>query len=74
MNYIDTIIVGGGQAGLVASYFLTQANRPHIVFERSAHAAHAWRDRRWDSFTLVLPTGNSACRERNTKAPSQTAF
>jgi putative flavoprotein involved in K+ transport len=54
-EYVDTIVVGGGQAGLAASYYLSQAQRPHIVFERSLHPAHAWRNQRWDSFTLVTP-------------------
>jgi len=54
-KYVETIIVGGGQAGLAASYYLSQAKRPHLILERSPHAAHAWRDQRWDSFTLVTP-------------------
>jgi putative flavoprotein involved in K+ transport len=54
-RYVENIIVGGGQAGLAASYYLTKAERPNIVFERSVHPAHAWRDQRWDSFTLVTP-------------------
>ena len=54
-EFVETIVVGGGQAGLAASYWLARARRPHLVLERSAHAAHAWRDQRWDSFTLVTP-------------------
>jgi putative flavoprotein involved in K+ transport len=52
---IDTIIVGGGQAGLSTSYHLKQQGRSHIVFEQAAQAAHVWQDGRWDSFTLVTP-------------------
>ena len=52
MNEVETMVIGGGQAGLAASYYLTQAGFPHAVFERTSHAAHAWRDQRWDS-TLV---------------------
>ena len=52
---VETIVVGGGQAGLAASYYLSQAGRPHFVLERSSQAAHAWRKERWDSFTLVTP-------------------
>ncbi len=55
MKHIDTVIVGGGQAGLVTSYFLTRKKHEHIVLERSAHAAGSWRDLCWDSFTLVTP-------------------
>lgn len=52
---IETVIVGGGQAGLSVSYFLKDAGREHIVFEKAFQAGHAWRDDRWDSFTLVTP-------------------
>lgn len=51
----ETLIVGAGQAGLATSYYLTQQGREHIVLERAASAGSAWRDGRWDSFTLVTP-------------------
>jgi putative flavoprotein involved in K+ transport len=52
---IDTLVVGGGQAGLAVSYHLMQQGRPHVVLERGAQAAEAWRNHRWDSFTFVTP-------------------
>jgi len=52
---IDTIIIGGGQAGLAVSYCLGQRGLQHIVLEQAAQAANAWRNDRWDSFTLVTP-------------------
>lgn len=55
MEQIETVIVGGGQAGLATSYHLRQHGREHIVLEQAAQAAHVWRDERWDSFTLVTP-------------------
>jgi putative flavoprotein involved in K+ transport len=54
-HQIETIIVGGGQAGLAMSYYLTQQNHEHIVLEQAAQAAQAWRNDRWDSFTFVTP-------------------
>lgn len=33
---VDTIVIGGGQAGLAISYFLTQQGREHIVLEQYA--------------------------------------
>ena len=51
---IETLIVGGGQAGLATSYWLKQHGREHIVLEKSSRPGHAWRQR-WDSFTLVTP-------------------
>ena len=52
---IDTVIVGGGQAGLAMSYYLRQQGRQHVVLEREPAVANAWRNQRWDSFTLVTP-------------------
>src|SRR6516164_8196426 len=57
---IETVIVGGGQAGLAVSYYLSQQNRPHIVLERADKPGNAWRNHRWDSFTLNTPNWQSA--------------
>ena len=52
---IDTVIVGGGQAGLAMSYYLRQQGREHVVLDRAPNVANAWRNERWDSFMLVTP-------------------
>lgn len=52
---VETVIIGGGQAGLSISYFLTQQGRTHVILEQGTQVARAWRDARWDSFTLVIP-------------------
>jgi putative flavoprotein involved in K+ transport len=52
---IETVIIGGGQAGLSLSYQLTRAGREHIVLEKTSQVANAWRNHRWDSFTLITP-------------------
>jgi putative flavoprotein involved in K+ transport len=54
-THTNTVIVGGGQAGLSVSFCLTQQGRDHVVLEQAARVAPVWRDQRWDSFTLVLP-------------------
>jgi len=51
----ETIIIGGGQAGLATSYHLKQRGREHIILEQAAQAGNAWRNDRWDSFTLLTP-------------------
>lgn len=55
METTETVIIGGGQAGLSTSYHLQQAGREHVVLERADRVADAWRSGRWDSFTLVTP-------------------
>ncbi|HEX9100008.1 MAG TPA: NAD(P)-binding domain-containing protein [Candidatus Dormibacteraeota bacterium] len=51
---VDVAVVGGGQAGLATSWYLTQAGADHVVFE-AGRVAETWRSRRWDSFCLVTP-------------------
>ncbi len=55
METIETVIVGGGQAGMAASYYLNQLGREHVLLEKQDQVANAWRKERWDSFTLVTP-------------------
>jgi len=55
MRSVETLIVGGGQAGLSLSYYLTRQGRDHLVCEQASRPGHAWRSDRWDSFTLVTP-------------------
>ncbi|MEH2463281.1 hypothetical protein [Nostoc sp.] len=45
-EYIETVIIGGGQAGLSISYYLTQKACQHIVLEQSPQASNAWRNQR----------------------------
>jgi putative flavoprotein involved in K+ transport len=52
--HVPVIVVGGGQAGLSVSWHLQQRGIEHLVFEKQ-RAMHAWRERRWDAFSLVTP-------------------
>jgi putative flavoprotein involved in K+ transport len=54
MSYIDTIIIGGGQAGLAMSRALTDRGVEHVVLERG-NVGERWRNERWDSLTLLTP-------------------
>src|SRR5487761_783386 len=51
---VNVAVIGGGQAGLATSWYLTQAKVDHVVVE-SGSVAETWRSRRWDSFCLVTP-------------------
>ncbi len=50
----SVIIIGGGQAGLSASYYLQQQKIDHLLLEKNT-LTHAWRTQRWDAFCLVTP-------------------
>ena len=56
---LETVVIGAGQAGLSASYYLTQQRREHVVLEQADAPANAWRNHRWDSFTLNTPNWQS---------------
>ncbi len=51
---IETVIVGGGQAGLAMSYHLKRLGREHIVLEQK-RVAERWRSERWDSLMFQFP-------------------
>ncbi len=51
---VDTVVVGGGQAGLAMSEHLSQCGVPHLVLER-ARIAERWRSERWDSLVANGP-------------------
>ena len=49
-DYEDAVI-GGGQAGLTACYYLRRASIPFVILDAHARAGDAWRAR-WDSLEL----------------------
>jgi putative flavoprotein involved in K+ transport len=50
----EVVIVGGGQAGLAMSYYLTEQGRSHVVLEQ-ARLVESWRTKRWDSLRKIAP-------------------
>jgi len=55
----EVLVVGGGQAGLAASYYLSQAQIQHVVLDAERRVGDAWR-RRWDSLELFSAACYSA--------------
>ena len=49
-----TVIVGGGQAGLSLSAYLTSRDHAHVVLERG-RVGERWRSERWDSLHMLTP-------------------
>jgi len=54
IKFTNTIIIGGGQAGLAASEHLNNNNIEHIIFERD-RIVERWRSSRWDSLVANGP-------------------
>jgi len=55
----EVIVIGGGQAGLSAGYYLAQARIPFLILDAEARAGDSWR-RRWDSLELFTAARYSA--------------
>jgi putative flavoprotein involved in K+ transport len=51
---IETLIIGGGQAGLTMSHRLKQRGLAHLVLERH-RIAERWRSERWDGLRFQFP-------------------
>jgi putative flavoprotein involved in K+ transport len=50
----ETVIIGGGQAGLTAGYYLAKRDRSFVILDANARIGDAWR-KRWDSLRLFTP-------------------
>jgi len=53
-EFHEVVVVGGGQAGLVASRELTGRGVDHVVLE-GVRVAERWRSARWDSLRFQFP-------------------
>jgi putative flavoprotein involved in K+ transport len=58
MKHTDTVIIGGGQAGLAMSRCLTAYQIDHVILERG-RVGERWRSERWDSLRLLTPNWQS---------------
>jgi putative flavoprotein involved in K+ transport len=50
----ETVIVGGGQAGLSVGFHLKKHGRSFVILDASKHVGDSWRNR-WDSLKLYSP-------------------
>ena len=50
----QTVIVGGGQAGLAVGYHLARRGRRFVILDASQRTGDSWRQR-WDSLHLFTP-------------------
>jgi cation diffusion facilitator CzcD-associated flavoprotein CzcO len=51
---IETVILGGGQAGLIAGCELKQRGREFVILDAQPRVGDVWRNR-WDSLRLFTP-------------------
>ena len=55
----DTVVVGGGQAGLATGYYLQQHDQDFVILDASDRVGDAWRAR-WDSLRVFTPARYSS--------------
>jgi putative flavoprotein involved in K+ transport len=51
---VETLVIGGGQAGLSVGYHLAQLGLPFLILEANERIGDSWRSR-WDSLRLFTP-------------------
>src|SRR5919204_850710 len=55
VEQFDTIVIGGGQAGLSVGYYLKRQGRPFVILDANERIGGSWRTRTWDSLRLFTP-------------------
>lgn len=55
----DTVVIGGGQAGLAMGYYLKEQGRHFTILDAGERIGDAWR-KRWDSLRLFTPAALSS--------------
>ena len=51
---VQTLVIGGGQAGLSTGYHLRSRRLPFLILDTNPRIGDAWRNR-WDSLRLFTP-------------------
>jgi putative flavoprotein involved in K+ transport len=54
-QHFDTVVIGGGQAGLAMGYFLARQKRDFVILDAGGRVGETWRNR-WDSLKLFTPS------------------
>jgi putative flavoprotein involved in K+ transport len=67
----DTVVIGGGQAGLSTGYYLKQQGRDFVILDASERVGDSWR-KRWDSLRLFTPARYNGLVGMPFPAPAHT--
>ena len=65
----DTIVIGGGQAGLAAGHFLGKQGGSFVILDANERVGDAWRTR-WDSLRVFTPAKYDGLPGMRFPAPS----
>ncbi|HSJ29321.1 MAG TPA: NAD(P)/FAD-dependent oxidoreductase [Acidimicrobiia bacterium] len=53
-EHVNTLVIGGGQAGLAVGYHLSRVGVPFLIVDANRRTGDSWRNR-WDSLRLFTP-------------------
>jgi putative flavoprotein involved in K+ transport len=70
-EHFETVIIGGGQAGLSTGYHLARRGLPFVILDANGRIGDAWR-KRWDSLRLFTPARFSGLSGLRFPAPAQS--
>jgi putative flavoprotein involved in K+ transport len=68
---IETVVIGGGQAGLSVGHHLARRGRRFLILDANQRVGDAWR-RRWDSLRLFTPARYDALAALPFPAPAHS--
>jgi putative flavoprotein involved in K+ transport len=70
-EHVETVVIGGGQAGLSVGHHLARQERPFLILDANQRVGDAWR-KRWDSLRLFTPARYNALAGMPFPAPAHS--
>jgi putative flavoprotein involved in K+ transport len=68
---LETVVIGGGQAGLAVGHHLARRGRPFLILDAHQRVGDAWRNR-WDSLRLFTPARYNGLAGMRFPAPAHS--
>jgi putative flavoprotein involved in K+ transport len=70
-EHLETVVIGGGQAGLSVGHHLARRGRPFLILDANQRVGDGWRNR-WDSLRLFTPARYNALAGLPFPAPAHS--